>query len=217
MASIIKPRETSSQTHGVAFQFADVADKAKAYLETVQADARRIVADAQAQAKQIREQAQREGRAAAMAEMDRAAEQKVAAQVQTLLPALEKMIHDLAQSRHAWLRHWEREAIHLAAALAERVLRRELERQPGVNQDLVREALELAAGSAMIRVHLNPADHASLGEHGQLLARQAAPHDQVEFVADPAITAGGCRVETKFGTIDQQFQVQLARLEEELT
>ena len=36
-----------------------------------------------------------------------------------------------------------------------------------------------------------------------------------ELVADPAITPGGCRVETRFGVIDQQFETQLARIEEE--
>ena len=37
------------------------------------------------------------------------------------------------------------------------------------------------------------------------------------FMADPEIARGGCRVETRFGTIDQQFEAQLARIEEELT
>jgi len=36
-------------------------------------------------------------------------------------------------------------------------------------------------------------------------------------VADPDITPGGCRVDTQFGSIDQQLETQLARIEEELT
>ena len=38
-----------------------------------------------------------------------------------------------------------------------------------------------------------------------------------EVVADATIERGGCRVETRFGTIDQQFESQLKRIEEELT
>ena len=38
-----------------------------------------------------------------------------------------------------------------------------------------------------------------------------------EVTADAAIGRGGCRVETRFGTIDQQFESQLKRIEEELT
>ena len=38
----------------------------------------------------------------------------------------------------------------------------------------------------------------------------------LEIVADPSVSAGGCRLETQFGVIDQQFESQLARLREEL-
>jgi flagellar biosynthesis/type III secretory pathway protein FliH len=37
-----------------------------------------------------------------------------------------------------------------------------------------------------------------------------------EVTVDPGISRGGCRVETRFGTIDQQFESQLKRMEEEL-
>ena len=57
---------------------------------------------------------------------------------------------------------------------------------------------------------------------GRMAARQSglAPKRTLttaEIVADPAITLGGCRVETRFGIIDQQFEAQLKRIEEELT
>ena len=35
-------------------------------------------------------------------------------------------------------------------------------------------------------------------------------------VSDPTIELGSCRVDTEFGCIDQQFQAQLERIEEEL-
>jgi flagellar assembly protein FliH len=38
-----------------------------------------------------------------------------------------------------------------------------------------------------------------------------------EMIADPEISPGGCRIETLHGAIDQQFESQLARIEEELT
>ncbi|MFQ5550985.1 MAG: FliH/SctL family protein [Gemmatimonadales bacterium] len=39
----------------------------------------------------------------------------------------------------------------------------------------------------------------------------------IDIVADSAVSPGGCFVETEFGNIDQQFETQLARIEEELT
>jgi flagellar biosynthesis/type III secretory pathway protein FliH len=38
-----------------------------------------------------------------------------------------------------------------------------------------------------------------------------------EIVANETISIGGCRVETVHGTVDQQFEAQLARISSELT
>jgi flagellar assembly protein FliH len=88
---------------------------------------------------------------------------------------------------------------------------------PEITLTLVREALELAAGSAQVRIHLHPDDRAALGDQVQLLIREMSGLGSAELVADAAVTRGGCRVETRFGVIDQQFEAQLARIEEELT
>jgi len=37
-----------------------------------------------------------------------------------------------------------------------------------------------------------------------------------DVTPDATIAQGGCRVETRFGTIDQQIETQLQRIEEEL-
>ena len=82
---------------------------------------------------------------------------------------------------------------------------------------LIREALELAAGSAHVRLHLHPDDHKALGGQVQLLATAISGLGEAEVIADAGVSRGGCRVETRFGTIDQQFEAQLDRIEEELT
>ena len=38
-----------------------------------------------------------------------------------------------------------------------------------------------------------------------------------ELVADSSVSPGGCRVDTQFGSIDQQIEVQLDRIRDELT
>ena len=101
--------------------------------------------------------------------------------------------------------------------MAARVCRRELERQPEIPLQLVKEALQLAAGSPSVRVLLNPADLASLGNQLQQLAAEISRLAPAELVADERIARGGCRVETQYGAIDQQFESQLNRIEQELT
>ena len=100
--------------------------------------------------------------------------------------------------------------------MAERVIRRELRTTPQISETLVREALELAAGSPEVRLHLNPTDHESLARYAAELARTCARLAPAEVVPDPSVSPGGCRVETRFGAIDQTVEAQLARLAEEL-
>jgi flagellar assembly protein FliH len=100
--------------------------------------------------------------------------------------------------------------------MAGRIVRSELQRRPEITLTLVREALELAAGSPGIRLHLNPEDHKTLGTQVSSLISAMSGIGSAEIVSDATISRGGCRVETRFGTIDQQFESQLKRIEEEL-
>ena len=217
MPSIIRATDRDSATQTVAFNFDDMTAQATRHLDKVRADATLIVRRAQEQAAalrgQIRRDAEAEGRQAAL----QAVGQMVGQQMATALPALRKAVEDIGHAKQAWLKHWEQSAVHVAAAIAARILRRELTRQPEVALTLVREALELAAGSTQLRIHLHPDDHRALTGQVETLAKEMSSVGHAELIADPEITRGGCRVETRFGVIDQTFEAQLARIEEELT
>jgi flagellar assembly protein FliH len=213
MATVIRATDQNQGTSSVAFNFDDMAAQAKGHLDRVRTEALKIVAGAQQEAGAIRRRAELEGRQAAVEDV----EQVVRKQLATVLPALRQAIEDIRHAKQAWLTHWESSGVHLAAAIAKRLLRGELSRQPEVPLTLVREALELAAGSSQIRIHLNPEDHKALGSQVQMLLQEMSGLGTAEMIADEGVTRGGCRVETRFGAIDQQFEAQLARIEEELT
>ena len=126
-------------------------------------------------------------------------------------------VRDVRDAKHDWLTHWEKSAVHVAAEIAGRLIRGELARQPEIPLKLVREALELAAGSTRLRILLHPKDYQTLSRQVEVLVKELSGLAQAEVVADAGISPGGCRVETAFGQIDQQFEAQLARIEEELT
>ena len=79
------------------------------------------------------------------------------------------------------------------------------------------ETLELASGSGAITLLLNPDDYAALDGYQESLRQQFSQLADAEIVADPEISAGGCRVVTDYGLLDQQVETQLARIEQELT
>ena len=190
MSTIIKATDRNKAVQTVAFNFDDMAASANQYIQKIRGEAAKIVAEAQKEADALKKKAEAEGRREGMAAIDQMAEQRTAKELSTLKPALLQAVEEIRHAKQAWLRHWEKSAIHTAAAIAARLVRRELLQTPEIAITLVREALELAAGSAQLKIRLNPADPASL--------------------------PGGCRVETRFGVIDQQFEAQLARIEEEL-
>jgi flagellar assembly protein FliH len=217
MSTIIKATEIGHDVPGVAFNFDDMTAKAQQYLDRVRAEAARIVEQAHQDAEQVRRKAQLAGRQAGQAEIERIVEKQLGGQLATLMPALRQVIEQIRHAKQAWLAHWEKSGVHLAAAIAERLIRRQLEQTPEITLTLVREALELAAGSSEVRVEMHPDDHQALRPQVERLIAELAPLGSVELVADPQIRPGGCRVETRFGVIDQQFEAQLARIEEELT
>jgi flagellar assembly protein FliH len=216
MSSVIKRHCHHAGQAAVAFNLDDVTAHAERYLESVRAQGEAILAEARSQAVAILKAAEAQGRQAAIEEGRKAAQHHVAEQLQTLMPALRKSISELVQARQDWLAHWEQRAVHVAAAIASRVIRRELSRHPQITAGLIREALELAAGNPHVRVLLNPDDHRALADQAARWAAELAPAATAEITADPAISPGGCRIETRFGAIDQQIETQLRRIEEEL-
>ena len=212
MATILRAADAPAGPHVAALNFDDLQVRAGRYLDQVRTQAAEIVAEANDQAEAIRRQAAEQGRRAAMEDVA----QMVTAQVAPALAALQQAASELRQAKQAWLSHWEASAVRLAGAIAERIVRQELGRQPEIALTLVREALELAAGSPGVRLRLNPEDHDALGAQVRALIDTMSALGDAEVMADAAISRGGCRVETRFGTIDQQFESQLKRIEEEL-
>ena len=222
MATIIK-REHQAESpsgpacRGVAFDFQDLSGHAEEYLESVRKEAAKIVSEAHAQAKQVREQAEQAGRDAAESAIEQLLDKKVASQMRTLRPALDGLVRQLTDARTEWLSHWEGSAVSLCAQMAAKVVRRELQSDPKLTLTWLREALELSAGSSAITIRLNPTDHANLGGEAEKLAEGFRPLGDARVLADEAVSAGGCVLETAHGAIDQQAESQLARLVEDLS
>lgn len=211
MATILKSK-SALPAEPVVYRFDDVADDARLIIESAQAEAAKLVAQASAEADDIRRRAAQAGQADAQL----AAREEMQLRLQTLLPALTQAAEQLTAARQAWLQEWQDQAIHLAVKIAERVVRREIERAPSIPLAYVREALEMCAAAPQVRVLLHPEDAQSLGESAGQIVREIMPAAHCEIVADESVTQGGCRIETRHGEIDQQIETQLKRIEAEL-
>jgi flagellar assembly protein FliH len=222
MATIIRKSSTVEETSGrplqpIAFNFEDMNDRANEYLETVRREAAKVVQEAHQQAEQVRKKAEALGRASAEQHARMALEQELAQRVATFIAALDQLIAETNEAKVDWQRRWEQSAIAVVTAIAERVIRREISKQPEISLSLIREALQLAGGADDVVLHLNPNDHELLGANTDALATSLGRLAPIKIVADPNVTPGGCIVQTNLGLIDQQIESQLARIQDELS
>ncbi|MCL4202160.1 MAG: hypothetical protein KJ000_06680 [Pirellulaceae bacterium] len=220
MVRIIKAAEaavsapSSARSRGT---FIDASHDVTSQLEQARVQAARIVDDARQQAEQIRREAAEQGRQQAEATYQERVRGEVQRHLASALPAFEQAVQALREARAGHLRQCETGLIRLASAIAARLVRRQVQQTPEVALDLVREALELATGSQQLKIRLNPADFEALGASAAELARCHGDGVTAELIADADVSRGGCVLQTEFGTIDQRFESQLARIMEELS
>ncbi|MCC7010571.1 MAG: hypothetical protein IT184_17310 [Acidobacteria bacterium] len=117
-------------------------------------------------------------------------------------------LEDLAGLRVGLMRRAERELVELAVAIAERVIRRELEIDPDLLQLIARVAIDRLGERASAVVHLNPADHRRLSAGDAL--------GGIDLVADPDVPAGGCLVVSPSGEINAGIEAQVREISREL-
>ncbi|MCL2303992.1 MAG: FliH/SctL family protein [Planctomycetaceae bacterium] len=140
----------------------------------------------------------------------------LAGRLETLLPALQSAVQQLETAQQSFLLLWEQSAVHVASAIAQRAIGRQLPEMIEVPLRLLREALELAVGCSQMKIRLNPTDYETLEPQIQILIDELSGAAKTEIFSDVRITRGGCLLETSLGTIDQQIESRLERIEMEL-
>jgi flagellar assembly protein FliH len=106
----------------------------------------------------------------------------------------------------------QREALKLAMVIARKILVREVRTDPEAIVGVIRNALAMAESSVVIRLRVHPDVFEYCLDKRQILAIP----DEAVITADPAISAGGCIVETEVGEIDASIETQLQVLAEAL-
>lgn len=103
----------------------------------------------------------------------------------------------------------EAELAALVTTLVRHLVRRELRTDPCAVVAVVRDAIALLPVSQQRpRIHLHPDDAALVCELLHLEREERA----WSLVEDPAITRGGCRVQTEDSAVDATLETRLARL-----
>jgi len=145
-----------------------------------------------------------------------AVEQQAQDDTEHAIRAISALATQIEESHRQWHASAEKRIVQIALAIAQRILRDQVQGRPEIPLRLVREAVDLAGSNGPLRVALHPDDHPMLQDEVLQSIDPIKRQGPVEVVADASVSRGGCRVETAYGTIDQTFEAQLERIREEL-
>jgi flagellar assembly protein FliH len=122
----------------------------------------------------------------------------------------ETAMQSFAAERTRYFRQAETEVVHLALAIARKILDREAELDPALLHALVRIALDRMEAGPSLKLRVPPADM-SAWQRGEAFSGSVY---QVEVIADPSLNPGDCVVETDLGTANFGFDAQFKQIEQ---
>lgn len=172
----------------------DARQSAQGIIEEANREKERILAEAQREREEVLAKAREQGRQEGLAQSS-----------EVLLRAKMQAGEMLANN--------EKDIIHLACKIAEKIIGRDIERQPELLIDMCATAIEQirSARSMVLRVHPKTAQvlRARKPELMELIGRAV----DLAIREDPEVSSVGCIVQTEFGTVDAQLPTQFEMLQ----
>lgn len=166
--------------------------------------AQKIVEEAKRQAKEIIDQAQLE-KEDVFQKAREEARAEVSAQATAELAKAKMQAGQILAAA-------EPELLALSLKVAEKIVGRDLERQPEVLLEICATAIESARNVKAMVLKVNPRDGKLLREKRPALMELVGRSVDIAVKDDAEVRPGGCVIETEFGTIDAELKTQLEML-----
>lgn len=126
------------------------------------------------------------------------------------------LMEGIAQQVRAFTASLEHDAYAFALAVAERIVKREIQLDDEIVVRQVREALRRIVGVESIRVRVHPDDEVLVRSHRAALLALTDTTRDVVIEPDNTIERGGCILESASGNVDARIATQLRQVEHAL-
>lgn len=180
-----------------------------------QLEAKRIIEDAtrqieaqRAQLEEAKRLAEDEGRRLGQA----AGYQEGKEERTRLLKQIEQILDTAKKKHEEILKAAEEEIVDLAILVAEKIIRREVEKDSEVVISTIKEALKRLTAKEEITIRVNIDEVGVVKEHKDEFMAQTKGLRAITFKEDSGIERGGCRIDTDFGSIDATISTQLEEI-----
>ena len=141
--------------------------------------------------------------------VEQRARQEFEAREATLRDSISEAVRHFADQRSTYFAQVEHELVHLALAVARKILAREAQVDPMLLTGLVRIALDGMQCGPAARLHVAP----ECVSAWQARAESLSAHHRAEIVPDASLTADECMIETDVGSAHLSFERQLKEVE----
>ncbi|MFN3134940.1 MAG: FliH/SctL family protein [Candidatus Kryptonium sp.] len=101
----------------------------------------------------------------------------------------------------------------LAIKIAEKIVKREIEKNNDFVLNQVKEAVKRVVGVEKVKLRINPEDEKLIRELKPELLQMLDSTSEVIIETDPGIERGGCVVESELGNVDSRISTQFSLIE----
>lgn len=154
---------------------------------------------------QMREMGRQQGLAESKARLE--------AQLAEARAAVANTVAEFSRERTQYYRKIEREAVHLAMAIARKVIHRETQVDPLLLMGIVRVALEKMKAATSVALTVHPGTSADWSRY---FASHLDPESRPEIAEDASVPRDGCVLKTAMGTTELGLELQLQEIEKGL-
>lgn len=136
------------------------------------------------------------------------ASQQQRASIEAAQAELAESLGSLVRTRQQVLANTDLDLVHVAMAIAEKVLNRQLQIDQDALRGVARAALERLSGKPVLAIRAHPQDQEALSRALPELEAKG-----LRWLSDDALARGSIQFETEFGVLDASIHTQLEEIE----
>ncbi|MHC4711935.1 MAG: FliH/SctL family protein [Planctomycetota bacterium] len=226
MSNVVKHQDSEGLSGGLVFDFTDIENRADEVIKSAEANAVEILRAAEKTAEERAQEAAEkgrgegkqagfeEGRKEGLEAGRREAFEKAGGELRDLEETLRATIADFHERKEALHRQAQVDLLELSLLIARKVIAREIEADAHVTTDNLKRCLEVLSARKNVVVHVAPSVVETLEEALPELAKTFGDIDSVKIEADGEVSAGGCLIVGKDGSLDATVEAQLREVED---
>lgn len=130
--------------------------------------------------------------------------------------ALAQALEEVCRLRDSLAQSGTQDMLRLVMAVAEQIVRRVIEVDPKLVIYMVEQALHASVRADSYRISVNPEDLEVVNAQKPLFMASISGLKNLSIDSDPAISRGGCRVDSELGDVDATVESQLDAIRQAL-